>query len=222
MDVHDMTDRIGGRFDDLRDKAAGALSAEHSASCRELARNRRALDALRERIDDLDDATAERITAMGDRFETGSSWFARTFWMLIGAGIGAGIAYLMDPSMGRTRRTQMQQQLGAQARDVTDTARQKTKYAAGVAQGAAVETAKERFDSGRDDDVDPHTLRQRVQSEVIGHTDGALDVVVVVHDDNTVALKGRVSDPATERELIERTRQVRGVNSVTSELTSAV
>lgn len=220
MDVHGMTDRLGGRFDDLRDKAAGALSADHSPAYRELARNRRALDALRERIDALDASTAERIEDLGDRFERGGSLIGRLFLLLVGAGLGAGAAYVMDPAMGRTRRSRMQQQLESQARDVADTAKARASYAAGTAQGAVVEKAKERFDDGSDPDVDPHTLRQRVESEVIGTTDGALDVVVVVHNNHTVSLKGRVADAATESTLIERTRQVRGVESVESELTT--
>jgi osmotically-inducible protein OsmY len=220
MDVHHMTDRLGGRIDDLRDRAAGALTGEEGAAGRELARTRRALDDLRLRIDDLEDTTADRIAALGDRLEGGGSWFGRLFWLLVGAGIGAGIAYVNDPQMGRTRRAQRQDQLGAQARDAADTARKRANYAAGVAQGAAVETVRDAFGDGRDDDVDPHTLRQRVQSEVIGHVDGALDVVVVVHNDHRVALKGRVRDPETEQRLVEATRQVRGVREVESELTT--
>lgn len=221
MDVHEITDRVGGRVDDLRDRMAGGLSAEHSPACRELGRTRRSLERLTEtvehRLDDLDTATEARLEELGDRLDGGGSWIARLFWIAVGAGIGTGVAYMMDPDRGRARRAQMGDQLGARARDAKSTARRKADYAAGVAQGKAVETAKDALD-GSDDDVDPHTLRQRVQSEVIGTTDGALDVVVVVHNEGKVSLKGRVRDQATEQQLVERTRAVRGVRDVEDEL----
>lgn len=223
MDVHELADRLSGRIDDLRDHLGNAVSAEHSEACRELGRSRRAMDRLTDtletRLAEVDAANEARIEALGDRLEPGGSWFGRLFWLLLGAGIGTAVAYLMDPDRGTARRTELTDKLGSTARDLGSTAQDKASYAAGVAQGAVVEKAKERFDG--DDDVDPHTLRQRVQSEVIGQTEGALDVVVVVHDEGRVALKGRVKDQETERTLVERTRAVKGVRDVDDELTVA-
>ncbi len=222
MDVHELADRIGGRIDDLRDQVGHAVAADDTEACRELGRSRRAVDRLTDtletRLADVDARNEARIADLGDRLEPGRSWFSRLFWIAIGAGIGTGVAYLMDPDRGGARRAQLSDQLGSAARDARDTAAGKASYAAGVAQGAVVETAKDRFGSP-DDDVDPHTLRQRVQSEVIGRTDGAMDVVVVVHDAGRVALKGRVRDAATEETLLQRTRAVAGVRDVTAELT---
>lgn len=217
MNTSEIPGRIGGRLSDVRDTIAGGLAAESTAECRELGRTRRALEALTDRIDALDDADEARYDKLKDRIDGDGSWFGRLFWLLVGAGIGTGVAYLMDPQMGNRRRKELQQQAGSQARDLTDTARKKANYAAGVAQGAVVETAKGAM-GGDDDDVDPHTLRQRVQSQVIGTTEGALDVVVAVHDGGVVALKGRVRDAATEEKLLDLTRKVPGVKDVRDEL----
>ena len=223
MDVHEITDRVGERFDDLRDKVAGGISAEHAPAYRELARNRRALDRLTdtldERFDSLEaksDVNYEKLRAYIDG---GGSWLGRIFWMLVGAGIGAAVAHLMDPDRGTARRAQLSDQLGSKARDLGSTAKDKATYAAGAAQGSIVDAAKERFDDGTDADVDPHTLRQRIQSEVVGHVDGATDVVVTVHADGLVSLKGKVTTKAAETELVERTREVKGVTDVKAELT---
>lgn len=223
MDVHEITDRVGERFDDLRDKMAGGISAEHAPAYRELARNRRALDRLTdkldERFDDLEETADVNYEKLRAYIDGGGSWLGRLFWLLLGAGLGAGIAYLMDPDRGTARRSQLQDQFGSKASDLGKTAADKASYAAGAAKGAVVESAKDRFDDGTDADVDPHTLRSRVQSEVIGHVDGAFDVVVSVHDGGLVQLKGRVTNADAEAELIERTRAVKGVTGVKTELT---
>lgn len=216
MNTTEIPGRIGGRLSDVRDTIAGGLAAESTAECRELGRTRRALESLTDRIDALDAADEARYDKLKDRIDGGGSWFGRLFWMLVGAGIGTGVAYLMDPQMGNRRRKELQQQAGSQVRDLTDTTRKKANYAAGVAQGAVIEKARGAMNG--DDDVDPHTLRQRVQSQVIGQTEGALDVVVAVHDGGVVALKGRVRDAATEEKLLDLTRQVPGVKDVRDEL----
>jgi osmotically-inducible protein OsmY len=217
MKTNEMTSRIGGRLSDVRDTLAGAVGADSTVECRELGRTRRTLEALTDRLDALDAADEARYEKLKDRIDGGGSWFGRMFWMLIGAGIGTGVAYLMDPQMGNRRRSELQQQLGSRANDLTETAKQQASYAAGKAQGAVIETAKGAMDGG-DDDPDPHTLRQRVQSQVIGQTPGALDVVVAVHSGGVVALKGRVADAETEEMLVEKTRTIRGVKDVRDEL----
>ncbi|MBW3620656.1 MAG: BON domain-containing protein [Actinobacteria bacterium] len=217
MNTSEIPGRIGGRLSDVRDTLAGAMAAESTTECRELGRTRRALESLTDRIDALDAADEARYEKLKDRIDGGGSWFGRMFWMLVGAGVGTGVAYLMDPQMGNRRRAEMKQQLGSQARDLKDTATQQASYAAGVAQGKVIETAKGAV-NGSDEDVDPHTLRQRVQSQVIGTTEGALDVVVAVHDGGVVALKGRVRDAQTEEKLIDLTRKVPGVKDVRDEL----
>ncbi|MBW3659091.1 MAG: BON domain-containing protein [Actinobacteria bacterium] len=217
MNTSEIPGRIGGRLSDVRDTLAGAVAAESTHECRELGRTRRALESLTDRIDMLDAADEARYEKLKDRIDGGGSWFGRLFWMLVGAGIGTGVAYLMDPQMGDRRRAEMKQQMSSQARDLKDSATQQASYAAGVAQGKVVETAK-GMANGADEDVDPHTLRQRVQSQVIGTTEGALDVVVAVHDGGVVALKGRVRDAQTEEKLIDLTRKVPGVKDVRDEL----
>lgn len=221
MDVHEMTDRISGHLDDLRDKAADALGAETSPGYRELARNRRALEHLTKRLDDrldkLDTSTQGRIDDLTDAIDGGGSWFGRLFWMLVGGAIGYGVAYLADPVEGRGRRAQLSDQMGAQTRDVKDTAVAKADYAAGVAKGAAAEAIQDKL--GDDQDIDPNTLRQKIQSEVIGQVDGADAVVVTIHDAGRVSLKGRVATATAKTTLVERTRAVTGVTSVDAELT---
>src|SRR5882762_3565758 len=117
---------------------------------------------------------------------------ARLGRVLLGAAIGAGIMYLLDPDGGRRRRALLRDQLvsaghktsdavGATSRDVTNRAR-----------GVVAE------------------LRGRLRREHVG----AIETHV---SDGRVTLRGPVLSEEVER-LLRRVRGVRGVEEVLSEL----
>jgi hypothetical protein len=132
--------------------------------------------------------------------------------VLLGALIGAGVMYLLDPDGGRRRRAVLRDQLvsaghktsdavGATSRDVTNRAR------------GVVAELRGRL---RREHVDDQVLRERVRARVgsvVGHA-GALETHV---SDGRVTLRGPVLSEELER-LLRRVRGVRGVEEVLSEL----
>jgi hypothetical protein len=132
--------------------------------------------------------------------------------VLLGAVIGAGVMYLLDPDGGRRRRALLRDQLvsaghktsdavGATSRDVTNRAR------------GVVAELRGRL---RREHVGDDVLRERVRARigaVVGHA-GALETHV---SDGRVTLRGPVLSEELER-LLRRVRGVRGVEEVLSEL----
>lgn len=150
-----------------------------------------------------------------------TTWPQRLFWMTVGAGIGAAAMALLDPEAGARRRNRLEDELSATTRDLAEEAGDRLEYAGGRARGAVIESAKEVAPEGLREPADLEALRQRVRSDVIGHLEGAEDVVVAVHADGHLTLKGRVDTPETERELVERVHEIPGVATVSSEVRAA-
>lgn len=226
-----MTTQVKHGLADLRDAAAETLSADNGAAYHEGRTSRalerlttridRILEALDDRIDVLDDTMEERFSHLEKRVSKvdQTSWFTRLFWMLVGAGAGAATAALMDPQTGARRRNQLKDQTRARSRDLADEARKRADLAAGRAKGTVIESAKQAVPENVQSPDDPKTLRDRIRSEVIGHVDGGSDIIVAVHSEGRVTLKGTVPSNATEQEVCERVEQVPGVRKVESELT---
>ena len=132
--------------------------------------------------------------------------------VLLGAAIGAGIMYLLDPDGGRRRRALVRDQLvsaGHRASDaVGATSRDMTNRARGVV--AELRGRLRREEVG--DDVLRERVRARIGS-VVGHA-GALETHV---SDGKVTLRGPVLNDEVER-LLRRVKSVRGVGEVVSEL----
>lgn len=219
--------RLGNRLDEVRDRLAAAIAGDEV---------RGELAGLRRAVNDLDARTAQLATGVSRRLEAlaevvdaaaddlssaierqGRSWFRRLLWIVLGAAAGVATAALADPAAGARRRKQVRDQVAARARDLAGDAARQARYAAGVAKGAAIETAKDVL-VRQARPADPETLRQRIRSEVVGQVDGADDVVVAVHAGGRVTLKGAVSSEDTERRLVEATRALPGISEVTSEL----
>jgi osmotically-inducible protein OsmY len=226
-----MTTQVKHGLADLRDTAAESLSADGGAAYHE-GKTSRAIERLADRIDRMLEALDERIDVLDDTMEDRfsklekkvskvdqTSWFTRLFWMLVGAGAGAAAAALMDPQTGAKRRNQLVDQTRARSRDIADEARKRADFVAGQAKGAVVESAKQAAPESIQAPDDPKTLRDRIRSEVIGHVGGGSDIVVTVHSEGQVTLKGTVPSNATEMEVCERVRKVPGVRQVDSELT---
>jgi gas vesicle protein len=132
--------------------------------------------------------------------------------LLIGVGVGAAIAYMLDPNRGRRRRALVADQVrraSGKTRDAIDaTMRDMTNRAVGIAAATRARLAH--------DDVDDATLIERVRAtlgRVCSHS-RAIDVEV---DDGNVTLRG----PRLRNELdtvLGGVAAVRGVRSVNNEL----
>ena len=218
MEFDTLSDRVGGRVSEavegLRDRTADALSTDGVSVIRELA-------AIRDRIDELDDALDDRLAAVAADVAAGRGSKRTTtprklFWIAFGAAAGALAAYLADPDRGRSRRAQLSDQVAARGREVAEEAANRAKYTAGKVKGELIEGAKEL----RGDDVpeDPKLLEQRIRSEVLGHRDDVTDVVLRVDGPGRVTVKGTVPSATSERELLAAVADVDGVIDVASEL----
>jgi len=132
--------------------------------------------------------------------------------VLLGAAIGAGIMYLLDPDGGRRRRALVRDQLvsaGHRASDaVGATSRDMTNRARGVVAELRGRLRREQ----PDDDVLRERVRARIGS-VVGHA-SAIETHV---SDGCVTLRGPVLTEEVDR-LLRRVRGVRGVGEVVSEL----
>lgn len=177
-------------------------------------------DRLTDRLDTLDATVRERLPRDLQRFTAPEpeprSSPSRLLWAAIGFAAGMGVAYLADPDRGQGRRRELQQRLTSTTTDVADQARKRTDYVAGQAKGAAVETAKHATPEDVPDD--PKKLESRIKSEVFGRRDDVDKVVLRVDGPGTVAVKGTVPSPVTERELLAEISDVEGVTNVSSEL----
>lgn len=202
MELEQLPKKLTGTVEGLRDRAAGAVSADGGGLFREL---HKIESNLADRIDDLEDSLS-----------SSTSWPRRLFWLLIGAGIGAGAAYLADPDRGKARRTQLSDQATARAREVSEDLQKKAKMTADRARGEAIEKTKDALPEDVPDD--PKLLQDRVKSEVFGHRDDVQDVVLKVEAPGTVALKGTVPNSESERDLLSKVAEVEGVVDVRSEL----
>ena len=132
--------------------------------------------------------------------------------VLLGAALGAGFMYLLDPDGGRRRRALLRDQIvsaghktgdavGATSRDVTNRAR-------GVV--AELRGRLRRAHVGDD------KLRERVRARV-GSVVGRAAAIETHVSDGRVTLRGPVLGEEVER-LMRRVRGVRGVEEVVSQL----
>lgn len=173
-------------------------------------------DRLAHRLDALDATVRERLPRdLGSLTRTQpepSSGPSRLLWAAIGFAAGMGVAYLVDPDRGQGRRRDLQQRLTS----TTTEARQRADHVAGQAKGAVAETARKA--TPEDVPEDPKKLESRIRSEVFGRRDDVDKVVLRIDGPGTVAVKGTVPSPVTERELLAEISDVEGVIDVSSEL----
>jgi hypothetical protein len=131
---------------------------------------------------------------------------------LIGAMIGAGVMYLLDPQGGARRRallsdkathakTRAGERLGGRARDLQNRSR-------GLIAGA-----RSRLHA---DDVSDDVLEARVRSE-LGHAIEYAGSLTVVAQEGKVMIGGPVVQRDADR-VIETVRKVRGVRAVENQL----
>ncbi len=134
---------------------------------------------------------------------------------IVSAGVvGAGLAYLLDPDRGRSRRARLADQTRARGRDFAESFGKKARYERQRMEGVLHELMSEQQPP-----KDDTTLLQKVRSEAIGPSGVPTDTLDVDVADGVVILRGTVrQDP---EDLIKRITQVTGVRSVKSELSEA-
>ncbi|MEX1005593.1 MAG: BON domain-containing protein [Acidimicrobiia bacterium] len=125
---------------------------------------------------------------------------------------GALAAYFFDPDKGRTRRARFKDQAASALRSLKEETSARAKYQRNVVEGWMHEAES----AGRparefNDDV----LVQKVKSEVLGNwtAQGHPSVEAEVSN-GTVILSTDLSERAMQEELIQRVRQVEGVQDV--------
>lgn len=121
--------------------------------------------------------------------------------------LGALAMYLLDPQLGRTRRTKLSDQLGGAMRRSKRDAARKAEYARGHAKGLR------HLGSDRAPE-DDRSLRDKVESEVLtrgSYPKGDISVNVV---DGVVELRGSCRSPEQIGELEQEVRKVTGVVDV--------
>ena len=222
MDLSHLPERLGTTVDEFRDRTAAAVKGDGESVFRELRDLGgrvddigKSLASVGERLDDLEVGQASGFRELASASRR-TSWPRRLVWLILGAALGAGAAYLADPDRGRSRRDQLGDQLAARTRELTEEATNQAKIATDRAKGSVIESAKDVL--GEDVPDDPKLLEQRVRSHALGGRDDVADVVVRVDGPGQVALKGTVPTSESERELLSEVAQVEGVVDVRSEL----
>jgi hypothetical protein len=132
-----------------------------------------------------------------------------------GAAVGAGMAYLLDPQLGRTRRARLADQIKARGRRMAAVGGRKARYQAGRIKGLVHEAG----DLVRSEDggplVDDATLLQKVRSEVVGPSGIAASDLSIQVDDGVVVLRG---PRATDQDLEDQLLRLEGVRGVRREM----
>jgi hypothetical protein len=134
--------------------------------------------------------------------------------MVIGGGIGATIAYLFDPDLGRSRRARVRDQMAAKGRRALARLSGRAEYQAGKARGMVHEAMASRR---RPRTFDEDTLLQKVRSEAVGPWKIGAEEPQEIHievDGQRVTIEGRVASPADRERLREMVSKVEGVDRV--------
>lgn len=101
-----LTEQVGK----VRDRTAEAVSSDEGSVLREVGKLVRAFDDLADRVDERLDEVGFTLEEISDRLDeveadaASTTWPRRLFWLLVGAGVGAGAAYMADPDRGEVRR----------------------------------------------------------------------------------------------------------------------
>jgi osmotically-inducible protein OsmY len=135
-------------------------------------------------------------------------WPSRLFFLGLGIGIGAAAAYLGDPDLGRTRRTQLQQKAQGTATDAADQAVDSLRDTAQRTVGGAIDAVPE-FTQPSD-----AVLLERVRAQAIGPSEVPNAQLVTTVVDGVVELRGKVDTLPQREALLGAVAAVDGVREV--------
>ena len=162
--------------------------------------------------DDIDKRAQEDYSewpseSFNDVFEYRGRDFTPIGYFAVGALVGAGIMFLLDPRGGGRRRALIRDKVARGARVARDFADKRSRDAMNRARGAVEESKAQARDA---EGVPDKTLIERVRAQ-IGHVlthPGSVDVSA---EDGLVILRGavRLGEINKVRERLEQTRGVR-------------
>jgi osmotically-inducible protein OsmY len=135
-------------------------------------------------------------------------WPSRLFFLGVGIGIGAAAAYLGDPDLGRSRRTQLQQKVQGTATDAADQAVDSLRDTAQRTVGGAIDAVPE-FTQPSD-----AVLLERVRAQAIGPSEVPNAQLVTTVVDGVVELRGKVDTLPQREALLRAVAAVDGVREV--------
>jgi len=135
----------------------------------------------------------------------------------VGAGLGAGLEYFLDPDRGRRRRNMARDRAAAAARRANSTVQRKARYAASTARGLTDRAAYSKNGEIAPDDA---TLAHRVESEIFRDPEVPKGQINVNVEDNVVVLRGKIDSPEEMSALEKKVRQIPGVYDVRNMLHS--
>ncbi|SRR6266487_2015732 len=131
--------------------------------------------------------------------------------LMVGGAVGAALAYLFDPELGRSRRARLQDQLGASVRRgqrnlgrATRQLRDRTGAAAAQLEAASPSLEPE-------DDL---TVLNRAESVLYGMPDFPKASVNLEVVGGELVLRGEVESEERAREIVEAASRVKGVAAV--------
>jgi len=127
-----------------------------------------------------------------------------------------GLAYFLDPELGKRRRNALRDRGSRVARRTSRTTTKKARFLAGNARG--VQARVRRMLVPRDLALDDRTVEQRIRSDAFreaGVTGKDVDVRV---EQGVATLRGSVAEPSTADDVIARVGKVPGVVDVAAML----
>jgi osmotically-inducible protein OsmY len=131
--------------------------------------------------------------------------------LVVGAAIGAALAYLLDPDSGRGRRARLRDQAMSEVRKARERGQAKRRYMSNAARGRMSELVSPGPDNRDPDDA---TLVDRIRSQVFGSPDLPDDRIALTVVDGVAELRGELDAPEEVHRLVERVAAVPGVRSV--------
>ncbi len=132
--------------------------------------------------------------------------------LLVGAGLGAALAYMLDPDTGNRRRALLRDQLVRARRKTRDGLDATARDVANRSRGVAAAT-RARL---RSEHVDDDTLLERVRSK-LGRASSHPRAIDVHVEDGNVTLRGPILAGEVTH-VLATVSNVRGVRAVTNEL----
>lgn len=132
--------------------------------------------------------------------------------LLVGAGLGAALAFVLDPSTGNRRRALLRDQLVRASRKTRDGLDATTKDVANRTRGIAAAT-RSRLQS---EQVDDERLVERVRAK-LGRASSHPRAIDVLVENGNVTLRGPILTHEVT-DVLSAASSARGVRSVTNEL----
>jgi osmotically-inducible protein OsmY len=132
----------------------------------------------------------------------------RLFRGLLAASLGAAAAFLLDPDRGRARRARLADQAAAWTRRLWRGAQRRSRLLVSRAAGGVKAM---RASNGVGVPPNDATLKDRVESELLGDPTVPKGAINTNAEQGIVVLRGEVPDDEMRADLERRAAQIRGV-----------